>query len=134
MTPTGRATSRVEAKNATKHPAVHGTASHTKVTGTKISIELRLRNCSRNSEENHCGEERLGKFHQRAVFFHELLTSGERQHKQGYGEGNQHCLFGEQREIQCSWSGGLTCRTESSIATILWRTSNAGVKTSYFIY
>jgi len=42
---------------------------------------------AQDSEENHCGKERVGKFHQGSVFFHECLTSGERQHKQDYGEG-----------------------------------------------
>lgn len=45
-----------------------------------------------------CGKERLGKFHQGAMFSHELLSwlHLEKQHKQGYGEGNLDCLFGEQ--------------------------------------
>ena len=77
MTLTGRATSKTEATCATKPSAVHRTACHTRVTRTKIPIVFWLKKMAEDSEENHCGKERGGKFHQGSVFFHECLTSGE---------------------------------------------------------
>ena len=74
VTPIAKVTNRVEAKNAAKHSAVYTTASHTKLTWTKILIRSRLRNGSRNSGARPMWEGKLGKFHQGTVFFHELLT------------------------------------------------------------
>lgn len=73
MTPIAGVTSRVEAKNAAKHSAVYRTAFHLRLTWTKILVVLRLRNGSRNAEGKPSWEGKIGKFHQRTVFFHELL-------------------------------------------------------------
>ena len=38
----------MEVKNAVKHLALHRTDFHPKITSTKISVVLTLKNCSRN--------------------------------------------------------------------------------------
>lgn len=75
MPPIDRVTNnRVEAKNSAIPPAVYKTASHTKLTWTKILVALRLRSGSRNSEGKPLWEGKIEKFHQGTALFHELLT------------------------------------------------------------
>ncbi|XP_043304618.1 uncharacterized protein LOC122428662 [Cervus canadensis] len=75
VTPTGRATSRTEAKYAPKPSAqdsLRRRSSQDQHTNSVLVEKM-----AQDSEENHCGKESVGKFHQRSVFFRERLASVE---------------------------------------------------------
>ena len=75
VTPAGRATSRAEAKYALK-PSAQDSLPRRSSQDQHIDSIL-VKKMAQDSEENHCGKERVGKFHQGSVFFCERLTSGE---------------------------------------------------------